>query len=85
MHIELDNQEIQNKADVSEVHFGINWSAASACGSCADSLCTEMLFLKDTKTAEGWLNDDAENREIFTLPDAVEFATGFFKPMMQQG
>ena len=32
-----------------------------------------------------WLNEDADNREIFTLPEAVEFATGFFKPMMQQG
>ena len=85
VRIELNNQAIQNKYDVSEVHFGMNWMAASSCGSCADSLCTEMLFLKDTKTAEAWLKDDAENREIFTLPDAVEFATGFFKPMMQQG
>ena len=58
--------------------------AASSCGSCADSLCTEMLFLKDTATAEEWLSGDAENRQIFTLPEAIEFATGFFKPMMQQ-
>jgi len=85
VRIKLNNQSIQNEGDVPEVHFGINWMAASACGSCADNLCTEMLFLKDTKTAEAWLNDDAENREIFTLPDAVKFATGFFKPMMQQG
>lgn len=85
VRIELENQAIKNVDEVSEVHFGMNWQAASSCCSCADSLCTEMLFLKDTATAEGWLNEDAENREIFTLPDAVEFATGFFKPMMQQG
>ncbi len=85
VHIKLNNQTIQNKAQVAGVHFGINWQAASSCGSCADSLCTEMLFLKDTKTADKWLNEDADNREIFTLPEAVEFATGFFKPMMQQG
>ena len=85
VRIELNNQAIVNKDDVSEVYFGMNWMAASSCCSCADSLCTEMLFLKDTETAEAWLKGDAENREIFTLPDAVEFATGFFKPMMQQG
>ena len=85
IRIELNNQTIENIEDVAEVHFGMNWMAASSCCSCADSLCTEMLFLKDKETAMAWLNADAENREIFTLPDAVKFATGFFKPMMQQG
>ena len=85
IRIELNNQTIENIEEVAGVHFGMNWLAASSCGSCADSLCTEMLFLKDQDTAMAWLNDDAVNREIFTLPNAVKFATGFFKPMMQQG
>ena len=85
IRIELNNQTIVNLDEVGDVHFGMNWMAASSCGSCADSLCTEMLFLMDQKTATTWLNDDAVNREIFTLSDAVKFATGFFKPMMQQG
>ena len=85
VHIKLNNQTIVNKDEVAEVHFGMNWQAASSCGSCADNLCTEMLFLKDTDTAQAWLNGDTENREIFTLVEAIGFATGFFKPMMQQG
>ena len=85
IRIELNNQTIVNLNEVGDVHFGMNWMAASSCGSCADSLCTEMLFLKDRDTAMAWLNEDAESREIFTLRDAVKFATGFFKPMMQQG
>ncbi len=85
VRIELSDQTIVNKNEVADVHFGMNWMAASSCCSCADSMYTEMLFLKDKETDEKWLNDDAENREIFTLAEAVEFATGFFKPMMQQG
>ncbi len=84
VHIKLNNQLIENQDEVADVHFGMNWLAASSCCSCADSLCTEMLFLKDAKTASDWLNEDSENREIFTLVEAVAFATGFFKPMMQQ-
>lgn len=84
VRIELENQNILNPDEVSELHFGINWMAASSCGSCSESLCTEMLFLKDTETALSWLNKEPQNREIFTLAEAIEFSAGFFKPMMQQ-
>ena len=80
----MNIQTIENKYEVAHVYFGINWGAASSCCSCADSLCSEMLFLIDTETAKTWLNNDVENHEIFTLPEAVEFAAGFFKPLMQQ-
>jgi hypothetical protein len=75
------NQEVLNKQENQEVHFGINWnSAANNC--CATSLCTEMIFLKDKKIAETWFAEDKENREIFDLPDAIDFATHFFKPLI---
>ena len=54
----------------------------SAC--CANSLCTEMLFLRDGEVARQWQAKDAENREIFTLRVAVEFASRFFVPLMEQ-
>jgi len=85
VRVELEGERIINTGQVSDLHFGINWAAANACGSCSESLCTEMLFLKDAATAEAWQEQDAENREIFTLAQAVQFAKGFFTPLMQQG
>lgn len=84
VRVELENQNVLNAEETSDVFFGINWAAASACGSCSESLCTEMLFLKGVENAQSWLNQDTGNREIFTLAEAIEFAAGFFKPMMQQ-
>jgi len=83
--VELDDQTVINLDEVRDLHFGINWAAASSCCSCSDSLCTEMLFLKDTEIAEGWMREDPANREIFDMTQAMEFSAGFFKPMMQQG
>jgi alkylmercury lyase len=84
VHLELSNQQILNADDVAGLHFGINWMAANGCSSCSDSLCTEMLFLKDLQTAQLWLEEDPENREIFDLNEAVAFSAGFFKPLMAQ-
>ena len=65
-----------------DIYFGINWSAASADSCCADSLCTEMLFLKDQAVAEDWVNESPEQSEIFTLAEAIQFASRFFMPLM---
>ncbi len=75
------DQKILNNEENKNVHFGLNWSSA-ANNCCATSLCTEMIFLKDKKIAETWLAEDPDNREIFTLNDAIEFATRFFKPLV---
>lgn len=83
--VELDKQTVLNENEVKQLHFGINWAAASSCGSCSDSLCTEMLFLKDDQTASSWLDQNPENREVFDLDQAIDFSAGFFQPMMQQG
>ena len=74
--------EILNAADVEDVYFGINWNAASASSCCADSLCTEMIFLRGDEVAHKWLEEDADNRQIFDLHDAVKFAAGFFTPLL---
>jgi len=75
------DQEVLNMNENEEVHFGLNWnSAANNC--CATSLCTEMIFLKDKKIADAWFTEDKENREIFTLDEAIEFSTRFFKPLI---
>ena len=79
--IQQRNREILHSDNNGEVFFGISWnSAANNC--CATSLCTEMLFLKGKQVADQWQADDAENREIFGLDDAVDFAAEFFVPLM---
>jgi len=74
---------ILNASDVQDVYFAINWNAASANSCCADSLCTEMIFLKGESLANNWFNQDTEHRQIFTLDQAVEFAAGFFMPLLE--
>lgn len=78
VNIELNKQDILNQDEVSDVLFGINWQAANQEISCAESLCTEMLFLKGKDVAEKWQQERAANREVFTLPEAMEFAAAFF-------
>jgi mercuric reductase len=75
--------EVLNKKENEEVHFGINWNAATN-NCCATSLCTEMIFLKDKKIADTWLSDDLENREIFNIDDAIEFSSRFFSPLVSE-
>ena len=75
------NQKVLNKQENEQVHFGINWNSAEN-NCCATSLCTEMIFLKDKEISETWLSEDLENREIFNIDDAIDFATRFFKPLL---
>jgi len=72
--------EILNTDDNSDVLFGISWSSA-ADNYCATSLCTEMIFLKDKQVSKRWQTEDAGNRELFDLRDAVDFTAAFFEPL----
>ncbi len=82
VNILQSGRTIENPDEAGDVHFGIAWDAADADSRCADSLCMEMIFLQDGKIARQWLAQDSGNREIFTLPEAVEFASRFFVPLM---
>lgn len=80
--IRQSGETIENPEAAGELHFGIAWGAANARASCADSLCMQMMFLRDGDVARQWLAHDSGNREIFTLPEAVEFAGRLFVPLM---
>ena len=80
--IRQSNQTTTNLDEVGKVHFGIIWAAANDGDSCANSLCMEMIFLRDEKIAQQWLVEDSINREIFSLREAVEFSARFFVPLM---
>lgn len=80
--IEQSGETIENIEEVGDVRFGIAWAAAGACSCCADSLCMEMMFLKEGRVAERWLAEAPNNREVFTLDEAVDFGARFFVPLM---
>ncbi len=64
------------------IYFAINWGASNSTQSCSESLCMDMIFLKDADIAKKWLNAEPESREIFTLNEAIEFADRFFSPLL---
>lgn len=80
--IEQSGKTIENENDAKDVCFGIAWGAASSCSCCAESLCMEMMFLKNNDVAEKWQAQAPADREIFTLQEAVEFGSRFFVPLM---
>lgn len=82
INIKQSRQTITHLDEVANVHFGIIWAAASEGGSCANSLCMEMIFLRDKEIAQQWMAEDLDNREIFSLQEAVEFSERFFVPLM---
>ncbi len=82
VHIRQAGETIENMDESGGVYFGIVWGAAEGGACCADSLCREMIFLRDGDVAGQWLAAEPENREIFTLPDSVAFAARFFVPLM---
>jgi len=84
IHIEQSGMIIENLDDVAEVCFGIDWGTVESGTCCADSLCMDMLFLKDNKIGQQWLANNPDEREVFTLPQAVEFASRFFVPLMEK-
>lgn len=82
VNIRQSGKTILNPDETSEIHFGIIWAAVNTDACCADSLCMEMIFLKDSKIAQRWLAQDPDNREVFTLQEAVEFGARFFVPLI---
>jgi len=82
INIQMSGEIIQNLNEASNIHFGIIWSASDSDISCANSLCMEMIFLKDQETAKKWQSDDTAEREVFTLQEAVEFSSRFFVPLL---
>jgi hypothetical protein len=77
------DQEVLNRVENAAIHFGINWnSAANNC--CATSLCSEMIFLKNKGIAQAWFIEDSQNREIFALDEAIDFASQYFTPLIDK-
>lgn len=75
-------EQVENATEVADCFFAINWNAAAAGGCCADSLCTEMSFIKGEAAAQQWRAEEPEQRDIYPLEQAIAFGAGFFVPLM---
>jgi mercuric reductase len=80
--INMSGETIQNSDEMGDIRFGIAWGAADEGACCADSLCMEMIFIRDEETAQQWLADAVGDKEVFTLQEAVQFASRFFVPLL---
>ncbi len=67
-----------------EIHVAIAWAAADSTVSCAQSLCLEMFFIAGCENAITWRAEAPQDRDTYQLNEAVEFASRFFKPLLQQ-
>lgn len=78
--IRMRGKEILHAQPSAAVTVGIRWQMPTDVA--AHSMCMEMVFLKDRHVAESWQGNDSENLSLFTLPEAVEFGSGFFQPLL---
>eukprot|EP01043_Picozoa_sp_COSAG02_P051611 COSAG02_NODE_5455_length_4302_cov_4.540328_5_plen_318_part_00 len=69
--VELRGPALQGESLRSQVQVGVGWNAAKEGVSCASSLCTQMVFLRDVETAEQWQSDPAGSLPSPTGPTAV--------------
>ena len=64
-----------------DIRVGIRWQPTSNCA--ADTICTEMVFLKNENVANGWRNMDPTSIDILTLAQAAELGIAFFLPLLE--
>ena len=81
VHIEQDGTDLTG--GTLDAWFGINWGAAADDIVCAESLCLEMMFLRNEEVARQWLAQSPGTHEIFNLQSAVKFAAAFFVPLAE--
>ncbi|MFV0430144.1 MAG: organomercurial lyase [Arachnia sp.] len=82
--IHMQGATVTNESQCRDVHVAVAWSSADAQSSCSQTLCTDMVFLRDADVATAWNSADPDGREVFTLPQAVEFGRRFFSPLVER-
>ena len=80
IRIHMSGRDVIDVLPGVEVTIGIRWHMPSAVA--AHSMCMQMVFLKDRRTALSWRRGDQANISLFTLPEAVAFGEAFFLPLL---
>jgi len=85
-HVTKEAIEIQQNANgvisakpSEDIYIGIKWQSTGSCA--AESLCMEMVFLRDKNIAEEWQGRN-EHISIYPLDVAIEFGVKYFKPLI---
>lgn len=68
---------VQPEADVT---VGIGWREPEGCA--ANSLCREMVFLRNRDTAQAWRALQPSARSLYDLDQAIALGTRFFLPLL---
>ena len=79
IEIEQNGDEVISVEPSEGIYIGIKWQSTGSCA--AESLCMEMVYLKDKATAEAWQADN-EHIDIYPLDAAIEFGVKYFKPLI---
>lgn len=82
LYIEQLDQTVLTREKNKNIYFGINWNAANG-SCCASSLCMEMVFLKNREVAHSWSLGNKNNRQLFSIDEAIYFASRFFTPLIK--
>ncbi len=62
------------------IHTGVRWQSPDQCA--AHSLCMEMVFLRDARTAADWAAKWEVPVSILNLEQSIEFGTTFFQALL---
>jgi len=73
--IDMQGREIVGAQPAAPV-VGIRWQGTSGCA--AQSLCLEMVFLRDMALAKAWQEQDPGNISLYSLAEAVDLGAAFF-------
>lgn len=81
--IEQDAESLRLIKTDQQVFAAIDWNARDSRSSCADSLCTEMMFIAGEDEADNWQKENRSARELFNLNTAKEMINRIFLPLMR--
>lgn len=80
VRIQMKDHVVVDMQPGTDLIVGVRWQ--KPVGSAARSLCLDMVFLRNTAIAIEWQAGDCDTISLFGLSDAVEFAAGFFRPLL---
>ena len=78
--LQQDGNTVQSVEPSKDIYIGIKWQSTGSCA--AESLCMEMVFLKNEEIATQWMGSD-ENISVFPMDEAIKFSVNYFKPLIE--
>ena len=80
VRIVMQDTQLIEVSPSAELRVGIRWQSPG--GVAAHSMCREMVFVRDVEHAHRWQQASDLDSSLFSLPDAITFGYGFFRPLL---